>query len=155
MRATNVVGCFMCLESSMTRRLVKMLPTIGSRSQIVRASRTPGARRLNTPREIHHKSVRKSLADVLQVGDWSHLAVGWNATHATAQVNFTLCASLDAGAGVAGAGGSSLHRSHETLVIGAWLGAPDAEEPEEYGGYYRGELDNIEVKTPPHGHVCS
>lgn len=86
----------------------------------------------------------------------------WNASHAHAYVNSSLCGSIETAYGVAGGTGwdtgninppssSSTQRAggetgSESLLIGAWRGAPDGSGANELGGYYKGLVDNLEVR---------
>lgn len=101
------------------------------------------------------------LHDALQPGAWSYVQVQWNASHAQSYVNSSLCGSVESGYNVGGTGwgsggmdnvtidptvgGSS--GSADSLLVGAWRGAPDGVGADRLGGYYTGLLDNLEVRV--------
>ena len=93
----------------------------------------------------------------------------WNASHAESYVNSTLCGSTESGYEVAGYTGwgsmdnsgavdlssssnQSLEevvdflRNRDSLLVGAWRGAPDGVGVDQRGGYFTGLLDNLEVR---------
>lgn len=96
----------------------------------------------------------------------------WNTTHAQSYVNSGLCGSTESGYDVAGGTGwrsastdvsadlslasaQSNQTSGDTglspansdsLIIGAWRGAPDGIGVDRLGGYFTGLLDNLEVR---------
>lgn len=94
---------------------------------------------------------------------WSHISVGWNASHAHASVNSSLCGTTELysvlledsggvgeGSSSQGLGVSVEPRGKEgVMLIGAWRGAPDGTGTDARGGYYNGQLDNLEVRLYP------
>lgn len=99
------------------------------------------------------------------------MQVQWNTSHAQSYVNSSLCGSTESGFDVAGGTGwggtnngvtadvslASFQSSQtsggngdspwnsDSLLIGAWRGAPDGIGEDRLGGYYTGLLDNLEV----------
>lgn len=80
--------------------------------------------------------------------------VGWNASHAHTYVNGSLCESANI-ADFANNGDSTETAgevARDSLLIGAWRGAPDGAGTDQRGGYYSGLLDNLEVSDS--GYLC-
>lgn len=96
----------------------------------------------------------------------------WDASHAQSYVNSLLCGSTESGYDVAeGTGWGSASTdisvdlslasfqsnqtsgeagassgSSDSLLVGAWRGAPDGTGEDQLGGYFTGLLDNLEVR---------
>lgn len=73
--------------------------------------------------------------------------MGWNTSYAQAYINGSLCESVaisDYPSNEMGMGGEG-QDSGDSLLIGAWRGAPDGTGTDQRGGYYTGVVDNIEV----------
>lgn len=90
----------------------------------------------------------------------------WNASHAHAYINSSLCGSVEMADDVVVGDSSSLSGARtstesvssesmdeaggvtdggRSLLVGAWRGAPDGEGADQLGGYYNGLLDNLQV----------
>lgn len=95
----------------------------------------------------------------------------WDISHAQSYVNSLLCGSTDSGYDVAGgtgwgntsmdisvdlslaspqqnqtSGGTGDSSGSDSLLVGAWRGAPDGVGVDRLGGYFTGLLDNLEVR---------
>lgn len=86
--------------------------------------------------------------------------VGWNASHAHTYMNNSLCGSAEI-ADFASNGestGAAGELARDSLLIGAWRGAPDGTGTDQRGGYYNGLIDNLEVSNsaylPTHTGKC-
>lgn len=121
------------------------------------------------------------VPSLLQPETWSYVQVQWNASHAQSYVNSSLCGSVESGYDVAGGNGwgstandilidpsSSSQQStlssggvggssgnSDSLLVGAWRGAPDGAGLDRRGGYYTGLLDNLEVRRMAVGQALS
>lgn len=108
---------------------------------------------------------------VAQPNTWSYVQVQWDVSHAQSYVNSSLCGSTESGYDAAeGTGWGSASTdinldlsvassqsnqtsgeagassgSSDSLLIGAWRGAPDGTGEDWLGGYFMGLLDNLEV----------
>lgn len=86
----------------------------------------------------------------------------WNTSHSETYINSSLCGSVETGYDIVGSTGwgargsdSSFQSEQEAggvkdsrtrFLVGAWQGAPDGTGTDKLGGYFKGLIDNFEVR---------
>lgn len=86
--------------------------------------------------------MNSSLCGIVESGYDAAGGVGWGSAGSDNGTD-TLFSAHESSLSADGAQGSSTN--HDSLLIGAWRGAPDGVGADRRGGYFTGFLDNFEV----------